>query len=123
MRVNSIENYNYNKTFGAKLNITGEMFYGDVFDKMMEKASKIGTEKDIIEIKYVGNFSSNPKKASNKTKFSGTFIAKYIEKSNKKKEVEKARLDINDSSRYAYREKAKAAAVAYVDDLFAKYGK
>ena len=116
MRVNSIENYNYNKTFGAKLNITGEMFYGDVFDKMMEKASKIGTEKDVIDIKYVGGFNN-----AKNTKFSGTFVAKFLEKG--KKSLDNDRQELRDSSRYAYREKAKKAANDFIDNLFNKYSK
>ena len=63
MQIHKISNCN--TTFGAKLNFTGEMFYGEVFDKMFEKASKIGTEKDVIDIKYVGYFASKPKKAGN----------------------------------------------------------
>lgn len=122
MQINKIQNSGYNSGFRAKLNITGEMFYGEVFEKMFDKASKIGTEKDIIDIKYVGAFVNCPKNVKN-AKFSGTFIGKFIQKGGNKSGTDKVRKDLNDSSRYAYREKAKAAANSYVDDLFKKYSK
>ena len=121
MQINKIQN-NYTPSFQAKLNITGEMFYGEVFDKMFEKASKIGTEKDVIDIKYVGVFARAPK--NGKTgKFSGTFVGKFFQKGGKKTGTDCVRKDLNDSSRYAYREKAKKSAVDYVDELFKKYSK
>ena len=109
-------------SFNAKLNITGEMFYGEVFDKMMEKAAKIGTEKDVIEIQYAGYYVAKPKKANKPERHTSTFIAKFMQKGNKSG-LDKVRMDLADSSRYAYREKAKKAAVEYVDNLFNKYSK
>ena len=120
MQIHKIENNI--PSFGAKLNITGEMFYGEVFDKMFEKASKIGTDKDVIEIQYAGYFAAKPKKTGKPERHSGTFIAKFMKKGNKSG-LDKVRTDIADSSRYAYREKAKKAAVEYVDSLFNKYAK
>ena len=120
MQVNRIQNYN--TSFHAQLKIDGEMFYGEVFEKMFDKAAKIGTEKDVIEIKYVGSFSGNPKKATNKAVHKGTFIARLIQKGNKSG-VDKVRQELSDSSRYAYREKAKKAATEYIDNLYAKYVK
>ena len=123
MQINKIQATDYNTNFRAKLNLTGEMFYGEVFDKMFEKASKIGTEKDVIDIKYVGYFVSKPKKAGNPEKHSGVFDAKFIKKGGNKKGDDRARQDIADTSRYGYREKAKKAAIEFVDNLYAKYVK
>ena len=120
MQVNKIPNYGYNTNFQAKLNITGEMFYGEVFEKMFEKAEKIGTEKDVIDIKFVGAFSS-PK--SKNPKFSSTFVGKFRQKGKSKNGIETVRKNLSDSTRYAYREKAKATAIKYIDDLFAKFSK
>ena len=123
MQVNRIQGVYYNPGFKAKLDISGEMFYGEVFDKMFEKASKIGTEKDVIDIKYVGYFASKPKKAGNPEKHSGVFDARFIKKGGNKKGDDRVRQDIADSSRYAYREKAKKAAIDFIDNLYAKYVK
>ena len=122
MQVNKIQSPDYNTNFTAKLDITGEMFYGEVFEKMFDKASKIGTDKDVIDIKYVGYFAGKSKKTGLADKFKGTFVAKYMPKGNKSGS-DKVRLDIADTSRYGYREKAKAAAQKYIDDLFNKYSK
>ena len=121
MKIQKIQNYT--PSFNAKLNITGEMFYGEVFDKMFEKASKIGTEKDVIDIKYVGYFAAKPKKAGKKEKHTAKFVAKFIQKGGNKSGDEIVKQDLADSSRYAYREKAKKAAVDYVDALFEKFAK
>ena len=122
MQVNKIPNYDYNTNFQAKLNITGEMFYGEVFDKMFEKASKIGTEKDVIDIQFAGYFAAKPKNPNKPEKHTGKFIAKFLQKGNKSS-LDKVREDLSGSSRYTYREKAKASAIKYIDDLFAKYSK
>ena len=121
MQIGKIQNNGYNSTFGAKLNINGEMFYGEVFDKMFEKASKIGTEKDVIDISYVGYFVGKSKKTGLPDKFKSTFVAKFLEKG--KKTLDKSRYDLSDSTRYAYREKAKKAANDFIDNLFSKYVK
>ena len=130
MQVNKIQNQSYNTNFQAKLNITGEMFYGEVFDKMFEKASKIGTEKDVIDIQFAGYFAAKPKNPiaakpknpSKPEKHTGKFIAKFLQKGNKSS-LDKVREDLSGTSRYTYREKAKASAIKYIDDLFAKYSK
>lgn len=122
MQVNKIQNHGYNTNFQAKLNITGEMFYGEVFDKMFEKASKIGTEKDVIDIQFAGYFAAKPKNPSKPEKHTGKFIAKFLQKGNKSS-LDKVREDLSGTSRYTYREKAKASAIKYIDDLFAKYSK
>lgn len=121
MQINKIDNYN-NTNFKAKLDIGGEMFFGEVYQKMLDKAAQIGTEKDVIDIKYVGYFAGKSKNSTVNDKFKGTFVAKFMQKGNKSG-LEKVRQDINDTTRYAYREKAKAAAVKYIDDLFNKYAK
>ncbi len=121
MQVNRIQGVYYNPGFKAKLDISGEMFYGEVFDKMFEKASKIGTEKDVIDIKYVGYFASKPKKAGNPEKHSGVFDARFIIKGGNKKGDDRVKQNIADTSRYGYREKAKKAAIEYIDNLYAKY--
>ena len=123
MQINKIQAANFNTNFKAKLNISGEMFFGEVSDKMLEKASKIGTEKDVIDIKYIGYFVSKPKKAGNPERHSGTFDARFIVKGGNKKGIERVKTNIADSSRYSYREKAKKAAVDYVDALFEKFAK
>ena len=120
MKIYKIENNS--PSFNAKLNITGEIFYGEVFEKMFEKASKIGTDKDVIDIQYAGYFVAKPKKANKPEKHSSTFIAKFMKKGNKSG-LDKVRADLSDSSRFSYREKAKRAAVEYIDNLFNKYAK
>ena len=120
MQVNKVQNNGFNTNFQAKLNITGEMFYGEVFEKMFDKASKIGTEKDVIDIKYVGYFAGASKNGKN-TKFSSVFVGKFLQKGGKKSGTNVVRKDLNDSSRYAYREKAKKTAIEYIDELFEKY--
>ncbi len=120
MQVNKVQNSNNTTNFKAKLKIDGEMFFGNVMDNMIAKAEKIGTEKDLIDIKYVGYYEGKSKKTGLIDKLKGTFVAKYVTKSNKSGS-DKVRQDINDKTRYAYREKAKAAAIKYVDDLFEKY--
>ena len=122
MQINKIENYNNKTNFKAKLDIGGETFFGEVYQKMMDKAAQIGTEKDIIDIKYVGYYAGKSKNSAVNDRFKGTFVGKFIQKGNKTNQ-EKVRQEINDTTRYAYREKAKAAAVKYVDDLFNKYAK
>lgn len=122
MQINKVENYHNNTNFKAKLDIGGEMFFGEVYQKMLDKAAQIGTEKDVIDIKYVGYFAGKSKNSAVNDKFKGTFVAKFMQKGNKSG-LEKVRQDINDTTRYAYREKAKAAAVKYIDDLFNKYAK
>lgn len=121
MQINKIQN-NYNPNFQAKLDITGEMFFGEVFDKMIEKASKIGTEKDVIDIKYVGYFAKTPKNGK-AAKFSGTFVGKFFQKGGKKTGTDGVRKNLSDSSRFAYREKAKKAAAEFIDMLLTKYSK
>lgn len=117
MKIAKIQNNSFTPKFGAKLDINGEIFFGEVKDKMLEKASKIGTDKDIIDIRYVGYYVNK-----SQDKFKGTFVAKFLPKG-QKSGIEKVKQDINDTTRYAYREKAKAAAQKYVDDLFNKYTK
>ena len=103
MQISRIQSSDYNSNFKAKLDITGEMFFGEVFEKMFEKASKIGTDKDVIDIKYVGYFAGKSKKTGLMDKFKGTFVAKYMTKGNKSGS-DKVRMDIADTSRYGYRE-------------------
>ena len=122
MQVNNIQSNNGAKNFKAKLKIDGEIFYGEVFEGMFDKASKIGTDKDVIDIKYVGYFTGKSKKTGLADKFSSTFVAKYLPKGNKSGS-DKVRMNLADTSRFGYREKAKAAAQNYVDDLFKKYSK
>ena len=88
------------------------MFYGEVFDKMFEKASKIGTEKDVIDISYVGYFVGKSKKTGLPDKFKSTFVAKFLEKG--KKTLDKSRYELSDSTRYLYREKI--ATIEYLNN-------
>ena len=122
MQINKIQNQGCNTNFQAKLNITGEMFYGEVFNKMFKTAEKIGTEKDVIDIQFAGYFAAKPKNPNKPEKHTGKFIAKFLQKGNKSG-LEKVREDLSGSNRYEYREKAKAAAIKYLDDLFAKFSK
>ena len=80
------------------------------------------SEKDVIDIQFAGYFAAKPKNPNKPEKHTGRFIAKILQKGNKSG-LEKVREDLSGSSRYAYREKAKASAIKYIDDLFAKYSK
>ena len=117
MQVNSVQNYNNVSNFKAKLKIEGETFYGDVFNKMLEKADMIGTDKDIIDIKYVGYYVNK-----SNDRFMGKFVGKLLKKGNNSG-TDKVQQNIQDTTRYSYREKAKKAAINFVDDLYAKYVK